>query len=57
MLVSLFFARSRIAKPTSILVAVTTDPNTNTNDPLSPLTIPQFGVENFIAMVTATKQP
>ena len=24
-------------------------------DPLSPLTIPQFGVENYVAMVTATK--
>ena len=25
------------------------------NDPLSPLTTPQFGVENYVAMVTATK--
>ena len=49
-------AASRIAKPTSVLVAVTTDdPLTYTNDPLSPLTLPQFGVENDVVMVSATK--
>ena len=38
----------------TILVVVTTDP-LHTNDLLSPLTISQFGVENYVAMVTATK--
>ena len=47
-------ATSRVAKPTSILVAVTTDPLTY-YDPLSPLITPQFGVENVVATVTATK--